>query len=262
MSRGDKLNVIITGASSGIGRELLKIFADKGHCVIAVARREDKLQEIKEEFGEKVKVICKDISKPENIDKLYGEIKELDIEVDLLINNAGTGEHGLFWEIDIKSQMEIVDLNIRGLTYLTRIFSEDMIRKGGGGIINVASTAAFQCGGALLGVYYASKSYVLALTEALIEEMEYRGVRVMALCPGPTSTEFKGMSTKRKGLEKFYITTPRQVAECCYKDYFKGKNICVPGFLNKIIIFTTRFLPRKVQRKIVRRIQEKKKRLL
>lgn len=256
------MNIVITGASSGIGRELLKIFAGKGHCVIAVARREEKLKEIKKEFGDRVIVICEDVSKVENIDHLCEEIKKMDMEIDLLINNAGTGEHGLFWEIDMKSHMETLDLNIIGLTYLTRIFAEEMVKKGGGGIINVASTASFQSGGPLMGVYYASKSYVLSITEALVEEMEYRGVRIMALCPGPTSTEFKGMSPKRKGMEKFYITTPEQVAECCYKDYFNGKNICVPGILNKIIIFTTRFIPRKVQRKIVKKIQENKKRLL
>ncbi len=262
MYRGDKLNVIITGASSGIGRELLKIFASNGHFVIAVARRREKLEEIKKEFNEKVEIFCKDMSKLGDIAELYEEIKELNIEVDLLINNAGTGEYGFFYETDMKSHMKTLNLNIKGLTYLTRIFAEDMIKKKQGGIINVASTASFQSGGPLMGVYYASKAYVLSLTEALVEEMEYRGVRIMVLCPGPTSTEFKGMSSKRKGMEKFYVTTPRQVAESCYRDYFKGKNICVPGLLNKIIIFITRFIPRKVQRKMVRKIQEKKKRLL
>ncbi|WP_319370785.1 SDR family oxidoreductase [uncultured Ilyobacter sp.] len=256
------MNVVITGASSGIGRELLKIFVDNGHFVVAVARREEKLKEIKDEFGDKVAVICKDVSEPKNIDQLYKEIKELKIEIDLLINNAGMGEPGLFYEIEMEAHMKTLDLNIRGLTYLTRIFSEEMIKKGGGGIINVASTASFQSGGPLMGVYYASKSYVLSLTEALVEEMEYRGVRIMALCPGPTSGEFKGMNPERKGIEKFYITTPKQVAECCYKDYFRNKNICIPGFINKITVFSTRMLPRKIQRKIVKKIQEKKKRLL
>ncbi|WP_320046390.1 SDR family oxidoreductase [uncultured Ilyobacter sp.] len=256
------MNVIITGASSGIGRELLKIFVDNGHFVIAVARRKEKLEEIKKEFKEKVEIICKDISKLENINELCKELKDMRIDVDLLINNAGTGEYGFFYETDMKSHMKTLNLNIRGLTYLTRIFAEEMIKKGKGGIINVASTASFQSGGPLMGVYYASKAYVLSFTEALVEEMEYRGVRIMTLCPGPTSTEFKGMSSKRKGIEKFYVTTPRQVAESCYRDYFRGKNICIPGMLNKISIFITRFIPRRVQRKIVRKIQEKKKKLL
>ncbi|ADO82616.1 SDR family NAD(P)-dependent oxidoreductase [Ilyobacter polytropus] len=256
------MNVIITGASSGIGRELLKIFVDNGHFVIAVARRKEKLEKIKKEFDEKVEIICTDISKLENIRELHEEIKKMNIDVDLLINNAGTGEYGFFYETDIKSHIKTLDLNIRGLTYLTRIFAEEMFKKGSGGIINVASTASFQSGGPLMGVYYASKAYVLSFTEALVEEMEYRGVRIMALCPGPTSTDFKGISSERKGMEKFYVTTPRQVAESCYKDYFNDKNICIPGILNKILVFITRFIPRKVQRKIVRKIQEKKKRLL
>lgn len=256
--RGGSLNVLITGASSGIGRELVKSFVSGGHRVVAVARRKEKLKEMEKEFGDAVICIPMDISKVENIEVLYGKIKRMDIEIDLLINNAGVGGHGFFWNKDLSVDMQTIDLNIKALTYLTKIFVQDMISKNSGGIINVASTAAFQSGGPLMGVYYASKSYVLSFTEALIEELEYRGVRVMALCPGPTATEFEGMSSKRKGMEKFYVTTSQEVAECCYRDYFKGKNISVPGKINKFLILVVKFLPRKVQRKIVKKIQEKK----
>jgi short-subunit dehydrogenase len=252
------LNVLITGASSGIGRELVKIFVEKGHCVIAVARRKENLEEISKELGKAVISIPADLLKLENIDILYKKIKEMDIEIDLLINNAGMGGHGLFWENDLSVDMNTIDLNIRSLTYLTKIVVQDMALKKDGGIINVASTAAFQSGGPLMGVYYASKAYVLSFTEALIDELGYRGIRAMTLCPGPTATEFESMSTQRKGMEKFYITTPKEVAECCYKDYFRGKTISVPGIVNKFSILFTKFLPRKIQRKIVKKIQEKK----
>jgi len=255
------LNVLITGVTSGIGRALTRKYIENGHRVIGIARRQERLREIKDEYGDKFSYIRWDLGDRGKLKDLIVEVEELDIEIDLLINNAGMGSYGEFIGTEIEEELQMIDINIVALTYLTKVYLKKMMERNSGGIINVASTAAFQRGGPLMAAYYGSKSYVLTLDEGIRGELSQGGgnrVRVMTLCPGPTSTEFIGMEGKG-GLGSFSITSPEKVASECYESYLKGKEVVVPGIVNKLSYLISKCIPGRVQRKIIYRIQKKKR---
>lgn len=253
------MNILITGVTSGIGRALTKTYIDNGHRVVGIARRRERLEELKKEYGDDFDYIEWDLGIVGKLSELVEEIERGKIEVDILINNAGTGSYGEFLKTSMEQEMKMIDLNITTLTYLTKVFLKKMKEKNKGGVINVASTAAFQGGGPLMSSYYGTKSYVLTLDEGirgeLLEEKK-NNVRVMTLCPGPTLTEFIGMD---KSLEALYITTPEEVASRCYIDYELGREICIPGLANRMSYFIGKFIPRKVLRMVIYRIQKKKR---
>lgn len=251
-----KKTVLITGATSGIGYEFSKIFMKNNYNVILVGRNLEKLREL-EDFSKKKYVrayIYKfDLSLSENIDLLYKKIKTEVGKIDILINNAGIGFNGEFNEIDLQKQLDIINVNIISLTKLTKLILKDMINEKEGKILNVASTGAYQPG-PLISVYYASKAYVLSFSQALREEVKGKGINVVTLCPGATKTNF----SKRAGKGDLDVAmSAKEVAECGYKALIRDKAICIPGFMNKILVFLSKVSPTTLNAKIVKKIQNK-----
>jgi len=240
---------LITGASSGLGKEFARIHASKGGDLVLVARSGDKLEALKsdlqKQYGVSVYVIVKDLSDQYAPKALYDELTEKKIQVEYLINNAGFGDYGLFAETTWEKQLEMINLNITCLTYMTRLFLPHMVEKKDGKILNIASTAAFQPG-PTMSVYFATKAYVLSFSEAIANELKGTGITVTALCPGATETGFKtaaalGESNLFKGNQ---IATSKEVAEFGYAGMMNGKTVVIPGLLNNLLVQSVRFLPR------------------
>lgn len=261
---GDKVNketVLITGASSGIGKELTYRFATDQHPLVLVARSERKLNELKKDLEAKyqipVTVIVSDLSTEEGIKEMYEFIKNEQMIVDILVNNAGFGLFGDFLETKLEDELNMIDLNVRALTHLTKLFLPEMVNRNRGGILNVASTAAFQPG-PLMAVYYATKAYVLSFSEALSEEVKGTNVTVTALCPGPTQTNFSERANLGKSkLFKNGVMDVKEVADVGYKGFKEGKSVVIPGFQNKMLASSVRFMPRKMVTSVVRKVQDK-----
>ena len=246
--------VLITGATTGIGYELAKIYAKEGNNLILVARDEERLSEVKEEldlYNIKVYILSLDLSEDNSCEKVLDFVNKKNLSVDILINNAGIGSFGYLSEIEMEKELKLIDVNIRALTELTKTFLPTMISHGEGGIMNVASTAAF-CAGPKMATYYASKSYVLNFTEALYEELKGSEIKVSCSCPGPVKTTFQEKSGIRKSeAAKKALMTPKEVAEIAYRDFKKGKLLIIPGFKNKLIILLNKLIPRALSRKII-----------
>jgi hypothetical protein len=242
---------LITGASSGIGYELSRVFAENGYHLVLVSRNAGTLEMISGEFRRRyeirVEVMPKDLSRSAAAQELYDEVCDKGIRVDVLVNNAGIATHGRFTDIGPEMQMDLIRLNISSPTLLCRLFAGDMISHGYGKILNVASTAAFQAG-PLMSTYYASKAYLLILSEALRNEFKSDRVAVTVLCPGPTRTEFFNRNNMRgTKLEKSpHIMTAAEVAEIGFAGLMKGKTIVIPGLTNKLLAFTVRLTPRNI----------------
>lgn len=247
--------VLITGATTGIGYELAKLYANDGNNLILVARDEEKLEKVKEElmllYNISVYSISLDLSEDNSCEKLLSFVDKKNITVDILINNAGLGSFGYLSEIEREKELNLIDVNVRALTELTKMFLPIMISHGEGAIMNVASTAAF-CAGPKMAAYYASKAYVLNFTEAIYEELKGTGIRISCLCPGPVSTGFQDKAgIRKKESAKKALMTPKKVAEVAYRDFKKGKLIIIPGFKNKVIIAVNKIIPRSLSRKII-----------
>lgn len=241
---------LITGASAGLGVEFAKQCAARGEELILVARRTDRLEQVAGEVGGKAHVITADLSEPGAATRLVADVTARGMWVKKLINNAGFGLRGRFDELPLDRQLEMIDLNIRALTNLAFVVINDMVLKGGGSILNVASTAAFQPG-PNMGVYFATKAYVLSFTEALHEEWRDRGIKVSALCPGPTRTEF-GEVAGIGSLGSFdkLAMEAEPVVRAGLEGLDRNEAVVIPGAANKIGAFSTRFAPRSVVRRI------------
>lgn len=243
---------LVTGASGGIGLDLARLFARDGYRVILVARSEEKLRRYASELGGEYLVA--DLTRPEAPREIYDKVGD----VDALVNNAGFGMLGPFVAGDEQRQIEMLQVNIVALTHLTRLFLPAMVKRGSGAILNVASTAAFQPG-PLMAMYYATKAYVLWLTEAIADEVRDSGVHVSALCPGPTATGF-AESAKMETTRLFKLFKPASsaaVARAGYEGLFQGRRIVIPGMRNKLIAQSVRLSPRRVVTTIARRFQER-----
>lgn len=254
---------LITGASGGIGYELAKLFAEDGYNVILIARNAQKLNEIAKDFEQKyriiAKVIAKDLSIPSAPDEIFTELQQERITVNVLVNNAGFASYGLFHELDLAAQLQMLQVNIVCLTNLTHLFLKDMVKQRSGKILNLASTAAFQPG-PLMAVYYATKAYVLSFSEAIANELEDTGVSVTALCPGPTESGFQQRAAMEdsKLVSGQKIMDAETVAKIGYRGLMENKTVIVPGVKNKILAESVRFTPRKLVTKLVRNMQESK----
>lgn len=252
--------VLITGASSGIGLELGKLFASAGNDLILVARSETKLNELSQQLIEEhsvhVEVIIADLAEVDAAEKLFAETERRKLIVDVLVNNAGFGELGRFVEIPIERQINMVRLNVETLVHLSRLYLPEMVKRKSGGILNVGSTAAFQPG-PHMAVYYATKAFVLSFSEALHEEMLESGIAVTCLCPGPTSTGF-GKDSGMENLKIFKggVMDAAVVAKAGYQAFRQRKAIVIPGFKNKFGAFLTRLFPRFLIRKLVKSFQK------
>ncbi len=251
---------LITGPSAGIGYELAHIFARNGYDVVLVARSADKLMKLAAELeaAHKIRatVIVCDLAKAGAAEIVWEETKKAGIQVDVLANNAGFGQFGLYADTDLQQELEQIQLNIGTLSHLTKLFLRPMIERRRGRILNVASTAAFQPG-PLMAVYYATKAYVLSLSGALANELQGTGVTVTCLCPGPTTSEFHqraNMSGSR--MLKAPFMSAREVAEIGYKAMLKGKAIAIAGKINWLVAHSTRFAPRSWAAAIARKVQE------
>lgn len=248
------MKALITGASSGLGADMARILVDDGYEVILVARRKSRLEKLKKELGDRAKIIVKDISSTYNCMELYKEVKGEDI--DILINNAGFGMCSYFDEESLDRQLDMVDLNVKSLHTLTKLFLKDFIKKDKGYILNVASSAGFMPG-PLMATYYATKSYVLSLSSALYEELRRKGsnVSISCLCPGPVDTEFNKVARVKFSLKS---SDSYSVSKYAIKKMFDEKLIIVPTFRMKLVLAFTRFIPRKMLLKITYNIQKKK----
>lgn len=240
---------LVTGASSGIGAEFARQLAARGMHLILVARREDRLKELAEELdtrhGTRCEVIVADLSVPEEAGRLFADVGERDIEVELLINNAGFGWVGAVDDVDPLRMMEMIRLNISALTELTYLFLPAMLKREHGGIINVASVAAFQPV-AYMPVYSASKAFVLHFSEALWAECRDRNVTIQGLCPGTTATEFFDVAGASGWLKKQRFHTAAYVVRKSIKALDKGRQYVVPGFINKVLSLSVRLARRKM----------------
>jgi short-subunit dehydrogenase len=254
-------NVLITGASQGIGLELARVFAKNGYDLILVARDKLKLSEVAKELSKNYKIqvvtVSKDLSEQKSYFELYNSIKKQGIKVDILVNNAGFGNFGNFAETDLSKEESMIDVNVKALTSLTKIFLQDMIKRKSGKILNVASIAAFQPG-PLMAVYFATKAYVLSLSEALSEELKDSGVSISALCPGPTASQFQERAGMQNAnlFKKKKVMSSEEVAEIGFRGLMKGKRVIIPGFRNKISAFLGRHLPRSLILPIIKTFQE------
>ena len=238
---------LITGASTGIGAELARVFAAKGHRVALAARREDRLAALASEItasgGKPPILIPCDLQAPGASDKIAAALAAADVEVEYLANNAGFGLFGEAAELDRAEQLGIVDVNIRALTDLSLRFAKQVI-KNRGGILNVGSIAGFLPGPGM-AVYYASKAYVVSFTEALRQELKRHGVRVTVLCPGPVPTDFQTRAGFAPGFDSAVLNvSPSDVAHDAYRGLMANKRAVLPGLGIKIVPFLLRLFPR------------------
>lgn len=254
---------LITGASSGIGKELALIHAEKGGNLVIVARDRKKLEELKKEIEDKYAVsvflIVKDLSLPNAGKEIYLKVKEARIEIDYLINNAGFGGIGKFYEREWDKDLAMINLNIIALTELTRMFLPDFVKRNKGRILNTSSTASF-FPGPLQAVYFATKAYVTSFSNALAEELHDTNVTVTALLPGSTKTEFGKISGMDKTMMFRKTASARSVAQEGYDAMMVGKLNVISGitFFQKILFLLIPFLPKKMLLKQIRIMQEVK----
>lgn len=248
------MKALITGASSGIGLDMAKYLATMKCELILVARDKEKLEKIQESLPTKVTIIVADLSNEQKVKELYVLTKNE--KIDILINNAGFGVFGYFTETDINKELEMIDTNIRAVHLLTKFFVKDMEKNNFGYIINVASSAAFQPG-PLMATYYATKSYVYQLTEALYYEQKKKNtnVHVSVLCPGPVDTNFNNVAGVKFGVKPLKSS---YVAKYAIDKMFKNKMLIIPGFTMKCAKFLGRFVSDKFMLRLAYRIQKKK----
>lgn len=249
------MKALITGASSGIGRDMARILSRMDYKLILVARRTSRLEELQKELNTEVHIISADLSNKDECLAVYNKCKNENI--DLLINNAGFGHFGAFDETNMEKDMELIDVNIRAVHILTKLFLRDFKKRDSGTILNVASSAAF-LPGPLFAAYYASKAYVLRLTEAIHEELrqEKSHVQVCALCPGPVKTEFNEVANVTFNIGSL---SSKYVAKYAIDKMMHGKLIIVPGIEMKIIRILDKITPNRLLLPIAYHIQKRRK---
>ena len=246
------MKALITGASSGIGRDMARYLSSKGYDLILVARSKDKLEKLKNELNTNVEVISMDLGSVDNCIKLHSIVKDIDI----LINNAGFGDIGSFRKTDMNKELDMIDLNIKAYHVLTKLFLNDFVKRNSGYILNVASSAAFQPG-PLMATYYSTKSYVYNLTLAIYEELRHMNskVHISCLCPGPVDTNFNNVANcefKVKSLPSEFV------ARYAIDKMLKNKLVILPGFSIKMLYIFGRIIPTKLKLKTTYNIQYRK----
>jgi len=257
-SSAGRRTALITGASSGIGYELAQIFAREDYNLVLVARNEQRLHELADmletKFGISAMVIVKDLALSRSPSEIFIELQQRSIAIDILVNNAGFGNRGPFSETDLDTELDMLQVNVVSLTHLTKLFLKEMLKRGQGKILHVASTAAY-VPGPTMAVYYATKAYVLSFSEALSEELRGTDVTVTCLCPGPTASEFQ----KRAGIRNILLLKSRvmdskTVAEIGYQALMKKKSVAIAGLANKISIALSRLAPGNLLARIIKNL--------
>ncbi len=248
------MKALITGASSGMGRDMAYYLASLNYDLILVARRKNRLQEIKDNVKVNVKIIELDLSIEENVFKLYDKVKKDNI--DMLINDAGFGLFGMFYKTDLNRELEMINVNVKAYHILTKLFLQDFVKKDSGYILNVCSSAGFMAG-PRLNTYYATKNYITKLTMAINEELRQMksNVVISALCPGPVSTEFNKVA---KGKFAIKEANSKDVAKYAIDNLLKRKMLIVPTLRMKLTLFAMRFAPYRLQLIVAYHIQKRK----
>ena len=246
------MKALITGASSGIGRDMARELSKKGYDLVLVARDLEKLNEVKQELETKIEIVCMDISNVDNCKKLYEQYKDIDI----LINNAGFGDCGYFYKTNLEKEISMINTNIVAYHVLTKLYLQDMKQKNSGKILNVASIAGFMPG-PLMATYYATKNYVVRLSEAIREELNKQKskVQISILCPGPVDTNFNKVADVEfalKGLSSEYV------AQYGIKKFLKGKFYIIPGWKIKLAKIGCKIAPTNIVSKISYNMQKRK----
>jgi hypothetical protein len=240
---------LVTGASAGLGVEFARQLSKRGQRLVLVARRKERLEKLAKELGN-ARALAIDLSKASASSKLMADLEANGETVDVLVNNAGFGLIGRFTDLDAGRLRQMIDLNVGTLMDLCRAVAPGMIERKSGAILNVASTAAFQPG-PKMAVYFATKAFVLSLSEALHEELKPHGVKVSCLCPGPTHTEFGEVAGfGGNGLFDRLAMNAAEVVETGLKGLEANRAVVIPGLMNKLTATSTRFAPRSVVRKI------------
>ncbi|MGE5236018.1 MAG: SDR family NAD(P)-dependent oxidoreductase [Acidobacteriota bacterium] len=264
MSEGTRRETaLITGASSGIGRELARLFARDGSSLVLLARSRPRLDTLADELrssrGIAVTVLAEDLADGGSPERIARSLRDGGLAVDVLVNNAGFGSYGPFLDGDPRATLELLQVNIAALVHLTRLICPDMVVRRAGRVLNLASTAAFQPG-PLMAVYYASKAFVLSFSEALANELAGSGVTVTALCPGPTRSEFQqraGMAGSRLVSGLLPMMDSAAVARAGYRGMRRGRTLVIPGMVNRLGAFAVRLAPRRLVTALARRLQER-----
>jgi uncharacterized protein len=250
--------VLITGASSGIGLELAKLFAADGSALVLVARSREKLEQLAQSLRGShhvdVRLLVQDLADSQAPDQIAADLSRDGTAVDVLVNNAGFGLGGTFAELDLQRQIDMIQVNVAALVKLTGLLLPGMLERRRGGVLNVASTAAFQPG-PHLAVYFASKAFVLSFSEALHEELAGSGVTVTCLAPGPTATGFAEQANLESSLLfRRNVMDAGAVARAGHQAFRRGQALVVPGLMNKLTAFSVRLGPRSLVRKIAGRL--------
>ena len=254
---------LVTGASSGIGLELATLFAQDGYDLVLVARSVEKLDRLGAELsgrhGIRARTVGADLGSPDAPGAIAETLKQAAVRVDVLVNNAGYAVYGPFAKTELRTELDILQVNVVAPTHLTKLFLPAMLARRAGRILNVASTAGFQPG-PLMSVYYASKAYVLSFSEALAEELVGTGVTVTTLCPGPVLTGFlarAGIDGARFPARNPLLVDAATVARAGYEGLMRGKRLVIPGLGNKLLVQSERLAPRRLVIKIARLFQER-----
>lgn len=248
------MKALVTGASSGIGYEISKYLSNLGYEIIAVARNEERLNNLKNEINTDVKIIVMDLSVKENCKKLYNELKNENL--DILINNAGFGMLGEFYKSNLNKEIEMINVNIIAVHILTKLFLRDMVKRDNGYILNIASIAGFMPG-PLMATYYSSKAYILRLTQSIHKELRKKksNVSISVLCPGPVSTGFNEIANVQFDLKAL---DSKYVAKYAIDNMFKNKLIILPGTKTKFARIASKLFPDKLISEVAYHIQRKK----
>ncbi len=249
---------LVTGASSGIGREFAELLARDRNDLVMVSRSAAKLEEVGRELRGRYKVAVEvlpaDLADADTPQQIMSHLTNRGILVHTLVNSAGAGRLGEFMKSDPHDNGRMIQLNVTALTMLSQLFGQTMVKHGGGKILNVASTAAFQAG-PLMAVYYASKAYVLSFSEALAAELRGSGVTVTVLCPGPTRSGFQAAAGLHHASDRAPSMSSADVAAIGYHGMLRGQRLVIPGLGNKALVQATRLIPRKLASSVVHRVQ-------
>ena len=248
------MKALVTGASSGIGENICYELSKRGYDIILVARGKKELERVAKKIKTNTQIINMDLSSEEDVKELYKQVKKENI--DILVNNAGFGLFGLFHDTNLDRELEMIDVNVKAVHILTKLFIKDFVKRDSGYILNVASSAGFMAG-PKLNTYYATKNYVVSLTEAIYEELrqEKSNVHISALCPGPVNTNFNKVAG---GSFTVKALTPEYVAKYAVNKMFKKKLIIIPKLSMKLGVYAARVMPTKLMLKINYRIQSLK----
>ncbi|MBW6536130.1 MAG: SDR family oxidoreductase [Mariniphaga sp.] len=250
---------LITGAASGIGLELTKLFLRHGYRVVLVDVNTQQLSHVKQDFEmtykKEVPVIFCDLCQPDAAETVYKQIREMNIQIEVLVNDAGFGIYGYFKDVSWQAEQNLIQLAVLNTTSLVKLFLDDMISRNSGKILNVASISGF-VPGPMMSIYYATKSYLVSFSLALASELENTNIKVTVLCPGLTKTNFSKATGNENPNYGLFYGSPEYVAKYGFDALEKGKTLAIPYFYNKLICSVLNILPKKTSANIIRHLME------